>query len=316
MIELRHLRYAVAVADENHITRAAERLGIQQPPLSQQIRALEREIGVTLFRRLPRGVEPTAAGSAFVERAKILLRDLEETIDTAKRAGRGEEGQLAVGFTASAAFHPLVSNVIRELRKKAPALRLSRQEANSGELIEAVRTGSLDAAFVRLPAREDGGLRNTRLLDEEMVVAMPKRHPLLKTWPLSRRKPLSTLAHEDFILYHRPNGPGLYDAIIAACDRAGFSPRIEQEASQMIATLSLVSAGFGISLIPDAMARLATEGVAYRHLTKSEAPTAPLVLVWRSGGDSGPLGRLIGDVNRAQAQYLASSKKSGDQPSS
>ncbi len=303
MLELRHLRYAIAVADERHITRAAERLGIQQPPLSQQIRALEREIGVTLFLRLPRGVEPTAAGRAFVERAKVLLRELDETVEAARRTGRGEEGHLAVGFTASAAFHPLVSDIVRQLREAAPALRLSRLEANSGELIEAVRTGSLDAAFVRLPAREDDGLCNTLLLEEEMVVALPKHHPLLPVWPAKDRMPLATLANEDFILYHRPNGPGLYDAIIAACDRAGFSPRIEQQASQMIATLSLVSAGFGLSLVPAAMARLATEGVAYRLLTKSDAPTAPLVLVWRRSEDSGPLARLISDVLRAKSEY-------------
>lgn len=296
MVELRHLRYAIMVAEERHITRAAERLGIQQPPLSQQIRALEAEIGVALFRRLPRGVEPTAAGIAFVNRARDVLAEVDTAIDVARRVGRGEAGRLAIGFTGSAAFHPLVSATIGELRRNVPGLRLSLDEANSSDLVEAVRAGTLDAAFVRIPVPIGEGLTVLHLLDEQMAVALPDDHPLLPRWPVEQPLPLSDLSGEEFILYRRASGPGLYDAIIAACRKAGFSPHIAQEASQMIATVSLVSAGLGLSLLPAAMARLGAEGVAYRHLQSETAPVAPLSLIWRQGEESGPLARMIREV--------------------
>lgn len=296
MIELRHLRYAIAVAEERHVTRAAERLGLQQPPLSQQIRALEREIGTPLFRRLPRGVEPTAAGLAFVERARLALREVEAALDVARRAGRGEAGQLAVGFTSSASFHPLVSDTVRLLRASSPALRLALEEASSGLLLDSLRASRLDAAFLRIPVRAGEGLGVLPLVEEEMVVALPERHPLLARWTETDRLPLAALAAEEFILYHRPNGPGLYDGILAACARAGFSPHIGQEASHMIATLGLVAAGLGLSLVPASIQRLGMAGVTYRHLDRGDAPIAPLALAWRQGEDSGPLARLIGKV--------------------
>ena len=298
MIELRHLRYAVTVAEEGHITRAAERLGLQQPPLSQQIKALEEQLGVALFRRLSRGVVATAAGKAFVERARAILADVDGAVEAARRAGRGEDGRLAIGFTGSAAFHPLVTGVVRELRDSAPLLALTLEEANSGTSLEALRAGRLDAAFVRALPEAYEGVSARRLLDEEMLAVIPDPHPLLQDWPEDQPRPLAALAEAIFVLYHRPSGPGLYDAIIAACDKAGFSPRVGQEATQMISTLSLVAAGLGISLVPASMARFGTTGIAYRRLKQDEAPSAPLFLIWRSGEESGPLARLLADVRR------------------
>lgn len=227
MIELRHLRYAVAVAEEGHITRAAARLGIQQPPLSQQIRALEAAIGAPLFRRQPRGVELTAAGRAFVEKARAILRDTDLAVEAARRASRGQEGQLAIGFTSSAAFHPFVTGVMREMRERAPAIRLSLEEASTGELIEAVEADRLDAAFVRSPSERLENLTITHLLDEEMLVALPDHHARARK-DTRRRISLASLADEPLILYRRPTGPGLYDSIIAACRAAGFSPKVAQ----------------------------------------------------------------------------------------
>lgn len=303
MIELRHLRYAVAVAEERHITRAAERLGLQQPPLSQQIRSLEDQLGVALFRRLPRGVEPTAAGEVFVERARLVLRDFELAVELARQTGRGETGQLAIGFTGSAAFHPLVSGVIRELRDAAPELRLTLHEANSDAQLDALRVGQLDAAFVRAPPAIDDALLTARhLLDDEMLVVLPERHPLLGDYAETELLALSALSAATFVLYHRPGAPGLYDGIIAACRRAGFSPKIGQEASQMVSTLSLVSAGLGISIVPSSMQRLGMVGVAYRRLRPADAPSAGLHLAWRAGEESGPLARLLRDVRRYGAR--------------
>jgi DNA-binding transcriptional LysR family regulator len=301
MIELRHLRYAVAVADEGHITRAAERLGLQQPPLSQQIRALEERLGVALFRRLPRGVAPTAAGEVFIERARAILGDVDLAIEAARRPGRGQAGRLAVGFTGSAAFHPLVASVIRAMRDDSPDLGLTLQEANSDTLIAAVRTGRLDAAFVRAPPEEDAGVTMRQLLDEEMVAILPNDHPLLAQYEEGQAMPLEALSAARFVLYHRPGGPGLYDGIIAACRKAGFSPRVVQEASQMTSTLSLVAAGLGVSLVPGSMGGLGMTGFSQRRLRHGDAPVAPLILAWRTGEESGPLARLIEDVRRALA---------------
>ncbi|WP_337269632.1 LysR family transcriptional regulator [Oryzifoliimicrobium ureilyticus] len=298
MIELRHLRYAVAVAEERHITRAAERLGLQQPPLSQQIKALEDQLGVTLFHRLSRGVIPTAAGEAFVARARAILTDVDNAVEAARRSSRGEEGRLAIGFTGSAAFHPLVTGVVRELRDRAPLLKLTLEEANSSVAFEALRAGRLDAAFVRALPEAPEGVSARHLLDEDMLVAFPDSHPLLEGWPENQRRPLAALTQATFILYHRPSGAGLYDAIIAACDKAGFSPRVGQEATQMISTLSLVAAGLGISIVPVSMARLGTTGISYRRLKQEEGLSAPLFLIWRPGEESGPLARLLADVRR------------------
>ncbi|MBB3610714.1 LysR family transcriptional regulator [Rhizobium sp. BK602] len=305
MIELRHLRYAVAVADAGHMTRAAVQLGIQQPPLSQQIRALETMLGTPLFHRLPRGVALTAAGEVFVERARLILGDVDLAVEATQRSARGEQGNLAVGFTSSAAFHPLVSSMVRSLKQSAPDVSLVLEEASTGDLIEALRAGRLDVAFVRSPVDASAGLIIEPILVEEMLVALPDQHPLVTGAP-SRRKhgisprrlPLLGLANETFILYRRPSGPGLYDSIIAACRAAGFSPRIGQEAPRMLSTLSLVAASLGISVVPESMARLEANGVAYFRIETSAGLIAPLHLAYRDETPSGVVQRFIESVRR------------------
>ncbi|WP_236000563.1 LysR substrate-binding domain-containing protein, partial [Bradyrhizobium uaiense] len=272
-------------------TRAAARLGIQQPPLSQQIRALEAAIGAPLFRRQPRGVELTAAGRAFVDRARAILRDTDLAVEAARRASRGQEGQLAIGFTSSAAFHPFVTGVMREMRERAPAITLSLEEASTGELIEAVEADRLDAAFVRSPSERLENLTITHLLDEEMLVALPDHHSRARK-DTRRRISLASLADEPLILYRRPTGPGLYDSIIAACRAAGFSPKVAQEATRMVSTLSLVAAGLGISIVPESMARRETAGVSYLRLDRA----APLARARKKGPAGGTRGRLPAHV--------------------
>ncbi|NTF90614.1 LysR family transcriptional regulator [Agrobacterium rhizogenes] len=305
MIELRHLRYAVAVADAGHITRAAEQLGIQQPPLSQQIRALETMIGTPLFHRLPRGMALTAAGQTLVERARIILADVDLAVEATQRSARGEQGNLAIGFTSSAAFHPLVSSMVRSLKQSAPDVALALEEASTGDLIEALRAERLDVAFVRSPVDASAGLVIEPILDEEMLVALPDQHPLA-TGAVSRRRhgissrriPLLGLANETFILYRRPSGPGLYDSIIAACRAAGFSPRIGQEAPRLLSTLSLVAASLGISIIPESMARLEANGIVYFRIEKAAGLVAPLHLAYRDETPSGVVRRFIESVRQ------------------
>jgi DNA-binding transcriptional LysR family regulator len=297
MIELRHLRYFIAVAEEGHVTRAAARLGIQQPPLSQQIRALEGEVGVTLLLRLPRCVELTEAGRVFLGEARAVLAQVEHAVDAAQRTARGEQGQLAVGFTGSAAFHPLIPAVVRAFREQSPHVDLLLEESRTGDLIEALQKDQLDLAFIRVPVGDTAGLTIEALLDEPMLLALPAQHALLLN---GRRKriALADLAEETFILYRRPSGPGLYDAIIAACRAAGFSPHIGQEAPRMVSTLSFVAAGLGVSIVPESMRRLNTEGIAYLALSDAVGPVAPLLLAWREAPMSGAMKNLIAQVRR------------------
>src|SRR6266700_2042976 len=297
-MELRHLRYFVAVAEEGHVTRAAARLGIQQPPLSQQIRALEAELQVQLFRRKPRGVELTQAGQALFAEAQAILRQVDHAVTAARRTARGEAGRIGLGFTSSASFHPLVPQIIRDYRETHPAVALSLEESGTGELVAALLEERLDAAFVRSPIGPAEGIAVHSVLDEAMVAALPGGHMLagLAARPLA----LAALAAETFILYRRPLGPGLYDAIIAACQRAGYSPTIGQEAPRMLATLSLVAAGLGVTLVPQSMRRLRVHGVVYRALDEAAGLVAPLNLAYRRTDSSAAAQRFIALVRRTR----------------
>jgi DNA-binding transcriptional LysR family regulator len=297
-MELRHLRYFVAVAEESHITRAAERLGIQQPPLSQQIQALERELETQLFRRKPRGVELTPAGEALLDEARAILARADEAVAAVKRTARGEAGRIGIGFTSSASFHPFLPRAIRTFREAHPLVALTLEESGTTELVDALRARSLDVAFVRSPVGESDDLFIRPLLEEAMVAALPSGHPLSASRdPL----PLAALARDTFILYRRPVGPGLHDAIVAACDRAGFSPTIGQEAPRMLSTLSLVAAGLGVTVVPASMSRLEAEGVAYRPLDASAPLTAPLNLAYRRDEISAAVRRFVALVQRSAA---------------
>lgn len=298
-MDLRHLRYFVAVAEEGHITRAAGRLGIQQPPLSQQIQGLERELEVPLLRRLPRGVELTAAGEAFLTEARAILGRVEEARLAARRAAHGDTGRVGIGFTSSASFHPLVPRAIRAFRERHPLVALSLEESGTGELVEAIRAGRIDAAFVRSPIAPAPDIAVHAVLAEDMVAVLPAGH-LLTAGPDAPPLALRQLAAETFILYRRPLGPGLYDAIIAACQRAGFSPQIGQEAPRMLATLSLVAAGLGVTVVPDSMRRLQVEGLAYRRIDEVAGLVAPLNLACRSN-EAAPAARRFTALARRTA---------------
>jgi DNA-binding transcriptional LysR family regulator len=276
-MELRHLRYFVAVAHEGHITRAAERLHIAQPPLSQQIKALETEIGASLFLRHPRGVALTDAGRSFLADAEAILGSVEQAAQRARRSARGETGRIAVGFTTSAPFHPLVARAIREFRSARPDVSFVLEESSSGDLLAGLREERLDIAFIRSGLPESEGLTVHPLLQEDMAAALPGRHPLTRLGSLA----LKDLADETFILYRRPDGRGLYDVIIAACATAGFSPHVGQEAPRIVSTLNLVAAGLGITIVPASLSRLPLEGVSYRPLKGRPAIKVPLSLASR-----------------------------------
>ena len=206
MIELRRLRAFVTVVEEGNITRAAERLFIQQPPLTRLLQGLEDELGVTLLQRLPRGVRVTEAGGVLFEEARALLARAERLREAVQRAARGEQGHIAIGFTSSAALHPFVPNLLRRYRDILPGITTQLEEAGSGELMEALLEQRLDAAFVRSPASGIPGLSVEPVLSEPMIVALPLGHRLAQQ--TQQPLPLAELAHEAFILYRRPAGQG------------------------------------------------------------------------------------------------------------
>ncbi|MRG72725.1 LysR family transcriptional regulator [Alphaproteobacteria bacterium HT1-32] len=278
-MDLRHFRYFLAVAEEGHITRAAERLGIQQPPLSQQIKAMETELNVQLFRRLPRGVELTEAGRALLPEARAIISGVEEAIAKTKRTARGEEGALSVGFTSSSPFHPFVPQIIRRYRERFPKVELILEEAGTAEMAEALKAERLDIAFVRSPIADRTGLVLHLLVQEPMLLAIPQDHRLA-----GQRTPvgLHELADEPLILYRRAAGQGLYDAIMEACSSAGFEPVIAQQAPRIVSTLNLVAAGLGVTIAPASLRQLGMDGVVFCELAPDISLKAPIWIAVRT----------------------------------
>jgi DNA-binding transcriptional LysR family regulator len=275
-MELRHLRYFLAVAEERHFGRAAERLGMAQPPLSKAIQALERELGTQLFRRVPRHLELTDAGQVFLEEARTILARTEHAVRSAERAGRGELGKICVGFTPAASFNAFVPATIRAFRQTYPDVSMDLREADTTALCRALSAGNVDVAFIRPPAVDFADLRVDELFDEDMLVALPTGHRLAS----SVMVPLAALAGEPFILYPRWLAPSMYDAVLAACCKAGFVPDIAQEAPQVAAAINLVAAGFGVSIVPASMQQIHGDGVVYRPLLGTML-RAPLSLASR-----------------------------------
>ena len=269
-MELRHLRYCVAIADEESFSRASKRLRIAQPALSRQIKAVEQEIGVVLFQRLPRGVALTDAGRIFIDEARAILGDVEGAVQKARRAQRGEVGLLRIGFTASASFNPFVTRAIRDFRRLNPHVDIELVEEATASLLARFAANRLDVAFLRPAPGEVDHLWSMHVLDEPLLVAMPSEHPQASR----KRVDLKLLAREDFILYPRQNGRALFDLIISVCSDVGFSPKILQIAPQMTSIVNLVATGIGLSIVPASIAQVTTPGVVYRPLSGTKARAA------------------------------------------
>ena len=288
-MELRHLRYFVTLAEELHFGRAAEKLHISQPPLSMQIRALEKELAVTLLNRTQRHVSLTQAGAALLAEARHILARVEQAVLMTKRAGRGEIGELAIGFISVADYNVLPV-VLREFRRRFPQVNLTLRESTTDAQIRDLAAGRIDVGFV-LPPLNEPSLESVPILREPLIAALPEKHPLA-------RKPgklaLEKLKDAPFILFPRPNAPSLYDNVVSCCKSAGFSPRVEQEAIQMQTIVSLVSAELGVALIPASLVNLRRTGVTYKSL-QGGSPLTEVHLVWRRGDDL-PALRVFVDV--------------------
>jgi len=299
-LELRHLRCFVAVAEEGHITRAAERLGMQQPPLSQLIKAIERKLNAQLFLRKARGVELTEAGRMLLDNARIFLAQYDRTVESTRRAARGEQGRICVGIMPTAPFHPFVPSSIRAFRAAFPLVELTLDECLRMEALERLRNDRMDVAFLRAHIPEPHELVVYPLLEENMVVALPSQHGLArKNAGGAGGLTLKDLARETFIVYARQQGPAIYEATMAACLKAGFQPRLGQEAPRVISALSLVAAGLGISLVPASMQRMAMDGIAYCRLKGAAQPKVVLNLAARRNDPSPVVRHFLTLVRRA-----------------
>lgn len=285
MIELKRLNAFVTVVEAGSITRAAELLFIQQPPLTRLLQGLEQEFGVPLLQRLPRGVIPTEAGEVLLQEARAVLARAAQLSAAMHRAAQGEQGRVRIGFTSSAALHTFVPALLRRYREIYPAVSTHLEESGSGELLASVVAGELDVAFVRMRVKDMPELEMEKVLEEPMWVAVPSGHKLASRTS-ARPLKLEELSNEPFVLYRRRAGQGLYDAILAAYVRAGFSPHIVQEAPRLTSCLSLVGAGLGISIVPESMTRLGGDGVVFLPLDAATQLSAPLYLARREDSHS------------------------------
>ncbi len=288
-IELRQLRYFVAVAEEMHFGRAAQRLHMTQPPLSQTIQALEAQLGAALFERTRRSVALTAAGDALLPEARRLLRQAEALPALAQRAAAGESGTLSLAFVSIADYN-LLPDALREFSAAYPAVQVSLQEATTDIQLEMLAEGSIDAGIVIAPL-PDPMLREIDylpLLSEPLVLALPEHSPHAR----HRKVSLKQLADEPLVIFPRRIGPRFQDLIFSCFHDAGIAPRIGQEAIQMQTIVSLVSAGMGIALVPQSVSNLKRPGVQYRALREA-SPKVEFGLAWRRDNASPVLSAFI-----------------------
>ena len=285
-MELRYLRYFVAVAEELSFTRAAARLNMAQPPLSQQIRKLEARLGVTLLRRTKRRVELTEAGRVFLRQSYQAIQSIEQGIVLAQRADRGEIGRLAIGILVYISY-TLIPPILREFRAKYPQVHVELRFLTNTLQIAALQSGQVDVCFVRPPI--DGPDIASKLISRErFIVAMPASHPLAGKAAVS----IKQLKDDPFIMYVRELGPTFFSSLYQFCARAGFSPKVALEVSQINAAVGLVGAGIGVALVPQSMNQLHLDNVVYRPLVE-RAPNVDVLLAWQAGQPSALLKSFI-----------------------
>lgn len=288
-MELRHLRYFIAVAEELNFTRAATRLHIGQPPLSMQIRDLEEEIGVRLFERGPRRVALSTAGERFLLHARRILDGVEEAVAEARRAARGELGELRVGFTSSLPFTDLLPDALNAYRRRFPQVRLQLREMFTPEQFQALVRGELDVGFVRLQAgTPPAGIVLREVARNPLRLVVNAAHRLAGAAQVR----LAELAGEDFISFPADVGTDLPGVLRALCRQAGFEPRIVQTAREATTQIGLVAAGLGVAVLPAPLESVRIARVRYLALAEPEAQFR-LALAIREGEPVPTLGGFL-----------------------
>jgi DNA-binding transcriptional LysR family regulator len=288
-VELRQLRYFIAVAEELHFRRAAARLHISQPPLSQQIARLEEELGCRLLNRTRRRVELTAAGEAFLRDARAVLEELDVAVATARRIESGQAGLLRVNFVGSALLS-IVPGIIQRFRRGRPNVEIELRERSTLDQLRVLAGGLVDVGLVRPPIEADESLTAEVVMRERTVAAIPSDHPLAQRSRISLR----TLAAEPLVLFPREQAPGFHDLLTGKLAASVRSPHVVQYAPEMTTIIGLVAAGIGLSPVPASVARLGLEGVTYRPLTG--APDTELLAVTRTGDDSPLVAAFIAEA--------------------
>ena len=292
-MELRHLRYFVAVAEERHFGRAAARLRIAQPPLSRQIQALEAELGFMLFERTRRQVELTPAGATLLAHARGVFDAVDLAVHEARRANQGETGRLVVAYPSTFAYSGL-PELVRAFRGKFPSVELALRELAPQQQLDALRDQRVDVGFIRAPVDEPG-LTTELVRSEPLVAALPTGHPLASRKMIA----LSLLAKEPFVMFPRVRGPAYFDQLIRLCNNAGFTPRIVQEAPQLD-IVSLVAAGLGVSILPSSIRKFRRSGIVLRPLVGG--PRTELLVVWSALNSSAVLREFLDVVRRQRSR--------------
>ncbi len=292
-IELRHLRYFAALAEELHFGRAAKRLHLAQPALSQQIRRLEEIIGAPLFLRTSRSVALTAAGEILIERTRRTLRDVQNDLEEARSIGRGDSGALNVGFISSGMLGALPA-VLRRYRADRPRVQLRLHESFTQQVVTGLVSGALDAGLLR-DSDPHPELVSERLFSEPFVAVLPADHPRARQRTLSA----TMLRDEPFVFYSPGAGTLAWNKPLALCGDGGFRPRVVQEASNWVTILRLISVGFGVSIAPACVAHIATDGVVCLPL-RGAAEVSHVELAYRRG-ETRPIVQAFAHSARAVA---------------
>ncbi len=259
-MELRHLKYFVAVAEELHFGRAASRLQISQPPLSQQIRRLEEELGVELFRRTKRKVQLTSAGRAFLDRARQLLQEVERAVEATRQAARGIVGRIEVGYAPTAEIR-VIPRLLQRIRERFPQVEVGLHLLNPADLTEALRQSRIDVALTRLPLEEEG-IRTERFLREQLLLAVGARSPLARCETVHPEK----LQGVPLLMFPRSLAPALHDSIVGYFRAAGVSPQLTYAIGSISGGLGLIASGMGVSIVPESVEDIRFSGVVYRRL--------------------------------------------------
>lgn len=304
-MNFRHLSYFIAVAEELNFRRAAERLHIVQPGLSQQISRMESELGLALLERTKRRVELTDAGQLFLGEARALLERYEQAVTSARQAAAGQAGSLDVGFVGPAIYSVLHS-VARAYLKSFPNVNLVLHELNSAEQLDRIIAGTLDVGFVRLPVR-DKRVLTMQLISEPIIIVLPEGHPEAVRDIVN----LAALADEPFVMVPRAREPNAFDRYIEICAKAGFSPRIGQEVLQIHTIVEVVAMGLGVALAPASLTNLRRPGVVYRPLRDLGPFTTDTGLAWGPDNPSAALRGFIATASESVVDCRSDAERRG-----
>jgi DNA-binding transcriptional LysR family regulator len=284
-MDLRHLRYFQAVAEELSFSQAARRLRVAQPALSRAVKQLEATLGAAVFERTRHHVRLTPAGSVLLQETVLLLQQLEDAVGRVRRTAAGEEGELRLGYIGPPTQH-FLGKLLREYRRRYPRVTIHLEERTPERVWEMVARGRLSAAITRpVVAHEGLGLRTAVLREERLGIVVPTQHGLAKRRAVS----WTALKHEPLIVLARREGMGLHDAVIAGCRRAGVMPKLAHTPSLIGTVMSYVEAGAGIGVVTESVVPQTTE---LRFVLLKPVQSVPLVLVWQEAEDAPPLQRF------------------------